>query len=122
MITYLDHVNIFTDDLDETVAFYEGVLGMTAGPKPSGKPGIWLFVDGRAVIHVNIVDQRAAPAPANLNHVAFSATDLASTTAALEAAAVTHDIVERPDLGITQIMCTDPNGIPLELNVPTPFS
>lgn len=119
MITHLDHVNIFTDDLDETVAFYEGVLGMTSGAKPSGKPGIWLFVDGRAVVHVNIVDARSPSAPANLNHIAFSATDLAATTSALREASVDHKVVERPDLGITQVLCTDPNAIPLELNIAT---
>ena len=118
MITNLDHINIFTDDLDQTVAFYEGVLGMTCGAKPSGKPGIWLFVDGRAVVHVNMVDERANVAPANLNHVAFSATDLDATTAALDAASIPHEVIPRDDLGITQVMCNDPNGIPLELNIP----
>ena len=118
MISHLDHINIFTDDLDETVAFYEGVLEMTSGPKPSGKPGIWLFVDGRAVVHVNMVDERAEAAPANLNHVAFSATDLHATTAALESASIPHEVIRRDSLGITQVMCTDPNGIPLELNIP----
>lgn len=121
MITDLDHVNIETDDLDATVAFYAGVLGMESAAKPSGNSGVWLYVNGRAVVHVNVVDTCGQASPANLNHVAFSATDVAGTTAALDDAAVGYEVFERPDLGITQVMCTDPNGIPLELNVATTF-
>ena len=121
MITNLDHVNISTDDLDKTIAFYEGVLGMSSGPKPSGNPGAWLFVDGQAVVHVDIIDQLDGSGPANFNHVAFNGTDFGTTTAALDAASVPYEVVERPKLGITQVLCTDPNNIPLEINIPTEF-
>ena len=117
-LTSLDHINIFTDDLDETVAFYEGVLGMESRPKPSGRPGAWLYVEGRAVIHVNMVDRRNSAAPANLNHAAFTATDLDATVAALDAAGVEHEAIARPALGATLVNCHDPNGIPIELVIP----
>lgn len=121
MLTGLNHVNISTNDLEGTIAFYEGVLGMTSGPKPSGNPGAWLFVDGQAVVHVDIIDELDGSGPANFNHVAFDGTDVAVTTAALNAASVDYKVVERPDLGITQVLCTDPNNIPLEVNIPTEF-
>lgn len=121
MITDLDHVNIETDDLDGTVAFYQGVLGMESKAKPSGNSGVWLYVGGRAVVHVNVVDEGAASTPANLNHIAFAATDLTATTTSLDQASVAYEVVERPGLGITQVLCRDPNNIPLELNVATEF-
>jgi len=34
MLTALNHVNIFSDRLDETVAFYSRVLGMVPGWTP----------------------------------------------------------------------------------------
>ena len=106
MLTGLNHVNISTDDLAGTIAFYEGVLGMTSGPKPSGKPGAWLFVEDQAVVHVDIIDELDGSGPANFNHVAFDGTDLDATTAALNTAAINYEVVERPKLGITQVLCT----------------
>ena len=40
----LDHYNVSTRKLDETVHFYENVLGFTNGPRPPFNfPGAWLY-------------------------------------------------------------------------------
>jgi hypothetical protein len=40
----LDHYNVSTRKLDETVHFYEKVLGFTSGPRPPFNfPGAWLY-------------------------------------------------------------------------------
>ena len=121
MITNLDHVNIDTDDLDATVAFYEGALKLVSGPKPSGNPGMWMFIDDKAVVHINIIEPGAENTAGRLNHIAFDATDLDETTSALEAASVEYEVFQRPDLAITQVRCVDPNGIPVEINIATEF-
>jgi catechol 2,3-dioxygenase-like lactoylglutathione lyase family enzyme len=40
----LDHYNVSTRKLNETVQFYEDVLGFTNGPRPPFNfPGAWLY-------------------------------------------------------------------------------
>lgn len=115
----LDHINIDTCRLDETIAFYTDVLGLEHRPKPSGTSGAWLFLGDRAIVHVNVIeDDRAAHPTGSFNHVAFMASDVRSLSDALEAAGHEHSVGARPDLGITQIFTTDPNGIAVELNIP----
>ena len=54
----LDHYNVSTRKLDETVHFYESVLGFTNGPRPPFNfPGAWLYSSGRPVLHLNDISQ-----------------------------------------------------------------
>lgn len=118
-INGLDHVNIDTCRLDETVAFYCDVLGLEHRPKPSGNDGAWLWLGDRAIVHVNEVpDDRSTLPTGSFNHVAFAATDTDALSAALTAAGYEHRVSDRPDLGIAQIFTTDPNGVAVELNIP----
>ena len=58
----MDHFTILTDRLDETVAFYDELLGLQAGERPPFKfPGAWLYCGGRAVLHI----VAGRPLPAN---------------------------------------------------------
>jgi catechol 2,3-dioxygenase-like lactoylglutathione lyase family enzyme len=48
----LDHYNVSTRKLHETVHFYENVLGFTNGPRPPFNfPGAWLYSSGHPVLH-----------------------------------------------------------------------
>ncbi len=115
----LDHVNIDTTRLDETVAFYTDVLGMTVRPKPSGNPGAWLYVGEQAAVHINVVTEpTGSDSTGAFNHVAFDASDVDGLVAALAAGNHPHAVSERRDLGITQVFTRDPNGVAVELNVP----
>jgi catechol 2,3-dioxygenase-like lactoylglutathione lyase family enzyme len=114
----IDHINIDTSRLDETVAFYCGVLGLDDRRKPSGNTGAWLYLGDQAIVHVNVIDEdRSATSTGSFNHVAFAAQDLLGLTAALDAGGHEYRVVERPDLDVTQIFITDPNGISVELNI-----
>ena len=49
----LDHFNIRTRRLAETVRFYEDVLGLEKGPRPNfAFPGAWMYSEGRPVVHI----------------------------------------------------------------------
>jgi catechol 2,3-dioxygenase-like lactoylglutathione lyase family enzyme len=54
----LDHYNVSTRKLKETVRFYEDVLGFVNGPSPQFNfPGAWLYSAGHPVLHLNNISQ-----------------------------------------------------------------
>ena len=58
----LDHFNIRTRNLADTVRFYEDVLGLEKGARPNfAFPGAWMYSEGKAVVHlVDISKHRRA--------------------------------------------------------------
>ncbi len=49
----LDHFNIRTRNLADTVRFYEDVLGLEKGARPNfAFPGAWMYSEGKAVVHL----------------------------------------------------------------------
>ena len=116
-VTEMNHFTVLTDDLERTRAFYVGLLGLREGPRPPlGFPGAWLYVGERPVLHV--IAGRALPEERRgvLDHMAFSATDLASLTARLEAAGISYDLRRQPDSNVWQLFLNDPNGARVELD------
>ena len=71
----LDHYNGSTRKLDETVHFYENVLGFINGPRPPFNfPGAWLYSSGHPVLHLNHISQSEKQQRADsgvIDHVAF---------------------------------------------------
>ncbi len=71
----LDHYNVSTRKLDETVRFYEDVLGFVNGPRPPFDfPGAWLYSEGHPVLHLNDIsptDKQQRPDSGVIDHVAF---------------------------------------------------
>ena len=71
----LDHYNVSTRKLEETVHFYENVLGFTNGPRPPFNfPGAWLYSSGHPVLHLNDISQTEKQQRFDLgvtDHVAF---------------------------------------------------
>ena len=54
----LDHYNVSTRKPDETVRFYEDILGFMNGPRPPFDfPGAWLYSAGHAVLHLNDISE-----------------------------------------------------------------
>ncbi|MDW3203962.1 MAG: VOC family protein [Alphaproteobacteria bacterium] len=109
----LDHVNLRTARLERMVDFYTRVLGLTQGRRPSFDfPGAWLYCDGAPIVHLVGVD--APPSPyrrdQQLEHFAIAADDMAGFLATLEAEGIAYHAVDLPDMPITQINLSDPDG------------
>lgn len=135
----LNHFSIRTTDLAATREFYEGVLGLTVGPRPNFPfPGLWMYRGdhadtSNAVVHVIGIDPDDPEGlknylgdrdPASLtgsgavDHVAFFCTGLARMLAGLRQRGI--ELRERtvPNLGLHQVFLDDPNGVVIELNYP----
>lgn len=117
----LDHINIDTCKPEETVAFYENVLGFENRPdlRPNFDfPGAWLFLGETAVVHLNFIDDdgRAANRSA-FNHIAFKGDDFAGTCAALDDRGLDYRTASRPEISLSQIFVNDPNGVRVEINI-----
>lgn len=116
-VTEMNHFTVLTDDLERTRAFYVGLLGLREGARPPlGFPGAWLYAGERPVLHV--IAGRALPEERRgvLDHMAFSATDLAALTARLEAAGTSYELRRQPDSNVWQLFLSDPNGARVELD------
>ncbi len=49
----LDHFNIRTRKLADTVRFYEEILGLENGDRPNfAFPGAWMYSEGKPVVHL----------------------------------------------------------------------
>jgi len=120
-VSGLDHVNIDTCRLDETIEFYCELLGLEARVKPSGNSGAWLYCGERAIVHVNLIDDDLAEnSTGSFNHVAFAGTDFEATCAALDAAGYSYRQAHQPEIGVSQVFLEDPNGVGVEINIRTP--
>ena len=81
----MNHFTVLTHDLVATRDFYIGVLGLSEGYRPPlGFPGAWLYSGEQAVLHVIAGRPLPKEAAGVLDHMAFSARDLASVTAVLK--------------------------------------
>src|SRR6266699_401013 len=89
----MEHFTVLAEDLDATRSFYGEILGLEPGYRPPlGFPGAWLYVGGRAVLHViagrDLPESRAGV----LDHMAFAARDLPDTLAKLDRRRIKYDL------------------------------
>jgi catechol 2,3-dioxygenase-like lactoylglutathione lyase family enzyme len=117
MIDGMNHFTVLTADLDATRRFYIDILGLTEGPRPPlGFPGAWLYAGGQPVLHVVAGRPLPSPPAGVLDHMAFSASNLADTVSALKARGIKYDLRKQPDSGVWQLFCFDPSGARVELD------
>ena len=119
----IEHYNIHTTKLAETIDFYTRVLGMTNGDRPPFQfPGAWLYVGDTPVVHLVDVGngyrtgREGARGTGTLDHVAFEAQGLPQMRAHLKTQKVKFEERVVPRNGVTQLFIEDPNGLTLELN------
>jgi catechol 2,3-dioxygenase-like lactoylglutathione lyase family enzyme len=116
----LDHFNIRTRNLAETVRFYEDVLGLEKGPRPNfAFPGAWMYSEGKAVVH--LVDIAATSEPQKpdsgvVHHVAFASRGFDDMKQRLKAKDMRFEARQVPGGDLWQIFVDDPNGVLIELN------
>ena len=110
-------IGLVARDLDLLANFYRDLLGLTEGYRPDmGFPGAWLYAGEQAVLHVI----NRAPLPQSragvLDHMAFSAIDLAGTVSKLEEKGVRYQLGRQVETGTWQLFFHDPNGARVELD------
>ncbi len=111
----LDHVNIVTDDLEGTIAFYREVLGLEPGERPPFPfPGAWLYAGGRAVVHLGVRGAATGPGGA-VDHIAFAARGYEAFRRRLAERGIPHSTAVVPGTDMRQIFLRDPNGVKIEL-------
>jgi catechol 2,3-dioxygenase-like lactoylglutathione lyase family enzyme len=114
----VDHINIGTDHLDETVAFFREAIGLEPGWRPDFPfGGAWLYAGDTAVVHlVALAESKLPSSQAALDHFALRIDDYDAAIARLDAAKVRYRTVDIGGTAIRQINVRDPNGVNIELN------
>jgi catechol 2,3-dioxygenase-like lactoylglutathione lyase family enzyme len=116
----LDHFNIRTRKLDDTVRFYEDVMGLEKGPRPNfAFPGAWMYSEGKAVVHIvdiSKTDEAQKPDSGVVHHVAFASRGFDGMKQRLESKKMPYDARQVPGGDLWQIFDDDPNGVMIELN------
>lgn len=116
-IRRMDHFTVVTDRLAQTQSFYEA-LGLTPGPRPAFRfPGLWLYIEGRAALHVIEVAAMPEPRRGVIDHIAFYGGEIAPTLEGLLARDVPYRLVRLPQpYGTWQVFVEDPNGAEIEID------
>lgn len=128
-VSGIDHVNILTDDLDGSAAFYEGVLGLRRSENLGIAPGFrgaWMRDEsGHAIVHLvwkdpasDRYDGYAPGASTNaVHHVALRCHGLDALRAKLDGEGIAYRFSDnRERAGVRQVFLVDPNAVNLELN------
>ncbi len=117
MIAGLDHINVETRDLDTSVRFYEDLLGLKPGWRPSfDVAGAWLYANDEPIVHLVLRDEPGTGPTGAIHHVALKANDLPGTRERIDAMGLDYRETRVPDLDVTQLFLVDPNGVRIELN------
>ncbi|AMK19889.1 MULTISPECIES: VOC family protein [Sphingobium] len=120
----IDHVNIRTDQVDESADFYQRLLGLVRTVPPGMPPGmqvVWLCDSaGLPVIHLvePMPGDQQFPAgdTGRLHHVAFDCHGHDAITRTLADMGLPHEVNVVESIGLRQIFAIDPNGVRVELN------
>jgi glyoxylase I family protein len=115
------HVSLCVDDLDRSLGFWSGVLGLEKIPRPAlSVEGAWLGV-GDTQVHLIVFDESRGDVgtrPGSVNaaapHIAFAVADYAATVEHLQNAGL--EVVEA---GAKRGQCwvQDPDGYVIEFIV-----
>src|ERR1700694_5421086 len=96
----LDHFNIRTRKLADTVRVYQDVMGLEKGPRPNfAFPGAWVYSEGKAVVHLADISQPEEPQkPASgvVHHVAFASQGFAGMQQRLKSKGMKFDSRQVP--------------------------
>lgn len=122
-VNRIDHINIRTPLLEETLSFYERLLnlrrGRAAGMDQSRNG--WLYdEDDWPIVHVNMPeDDEILPDDADTGRVHHVALDCAGHDGFMDrirGLGIPHTLNLIEEIGLRQVFLMDPNGVRLELN------
>jgi catechol 2,3-dioxygenase-like lactoylglutathione lyase family enzyme len=117
MIHGMNHFTVVAENLERTLEFYVGLLGLEQGHRPDlGFAGAWLYASGKPVLH--IYADRPVPSGRTgvIDHMAFSARGLREVKARFDSSGVKYDLRQQKESGTWQLFCNDPNGAKVELD------
>lgn len=117
MIHGMNHFTVIAGDLERTLDFYCGVLGLEQGFRPDlGFAGAWLYAGGKPILHV-YADRPIPPGVAGvIDHMAFSARGLREVKARFDERGLKYDLRQQKGSGTWQLFSMDPNGAKVELD------
>ena len=117
MIHGMNHFTVIAENLEQTLEFYVGVLGLEQGHRPDlGFAGAWLYAGGKPILHV-YADRPIPPGVAGvIDHMAFSARGLREVKARFDARGLKYDLRQQTGSGTWQLFSFDPNGAKVELD------
>ena len=119
----LDHYNVSTRKLPETIRFYDEVLGFVNGARPAFNfPGAWLYSAGHPVLHLNDIsqtDRQQRPDSGVIDHIAFGSRGFEAMKQHLSGKGVPFRVNLVPNSTRCQIFLRDPNNVEIELNFET---
>jgi catechol 2,3-dioxygenase-like lactoylglutathione lyase family enzyme len=112
------HAGLLVSDLARAKAFYEGVLGLLACPRPElPYPGVWYDLGGAQQLHLMRLPDPDAGATrpehgGRDRHLALGVRDLAALARRLDAAGIAYTASKS---GRAALFCRDPDANTLEL-------
>jgi catechol 2,3-dioxygenase-like lactoylglutathione lyase family enzyme len=112
----MDHFTVLTDDLAKTTAFYTEILGLESGYRPLEDLGVWLYADGRAVLHVMADRPLPVERAGVLDHMAFTGIDLPAVVGKLRERSLKFELRRQIKTRTWQLFFHDPNGAKVELD------
>jgi catechol 2,3-dioxygenase-like lactoylglutathione lyase family enzyme len=117
IVDKMDHFTVLSANLDTTREFY-ALLGLSDGPRPNfAFPGLWLYSQGRPILHVIAADPMPKVPDGAIDHIAFRAQNLGPTIALLEARGVACKLMRLPSpYNVWQLFFRDPFGAMVELD------
>lgn len=118
LIEKLHHASLIVKDLEISLAFYQGVLGLDIDSRRPdlGYPGAWLVLPGEQQIHLMVVDnpdknsQRPEHGGRD-HHIAFSVNSIENLMNSLKAFGLPFT---QSKSGRQALFCRDPDGNALE--------
>tara|TARA_B100000676_G_scaffold259253_1_gene268172 strand:- start:87 stop:641 length:555 start_codon:yes stop_codon:yes gene_type:complete len=114
---WLDHVNIRTNKLDEMSAFYEDVLGLKRGKRPSfGIGGAWHYCGQQAVVHLVESAKKIKTEEAQIEHFALRSNgSIKSFQKKMRDTDTPYQVVPLTEINMIQVNVFDPDGNKIEV-------
>ncbi len=123
-INHTQHLAVNTKDIEESIKFYEDILGFTLEKKVDMGDATLVYMKVSGDCYMELFDHRGACTQgdpkendAGLRHIAFDVDDLHEWAAFVKSknVPVLIDVVEMPNLGKRGMLIEDPNGVVVEL-------
>lgn len=116
-MAWLDHVNIRTARLDEMSDFYENVLGLKRGKRPSFEfGGAWHYCNGRAIVHLVESTKHVPSGEAQVEHFALRSTgSMKRFQTKLRKHDAPYEVVSLEEINLRQVNVFDPDGNKIEV-------